>query len=329
VISLHNHLSQNLTGTTNSTSLSPLITHLATLILDTSAPVRTELLNLLNDLSPKVVVKEALRPHVSMLLLYIQSAMTHIQSDIRSDSTKFLAWILGIGHNEVVRAAWGKVLDSFAGLLGWSVSGPEKSRIQLSRGSSLVGNVIVTERHISALSEFLFAGLSETSSRGKNTRGKTIEYNVCSSIVFQHPLMECYLLPTHSAPFAHLDFFSSTSSPPETQSSHDVVSRRAHFEAHNLVPLLGYLHDLVAELVPSDLSRHAQQGAIDNVRVMVIRILGLVKHVYIDEDTEEERKRGWEKEWKRCVGKVEKLVDARTMSEGSRRIVREWENVGI
>jgi hypothetical protein len=274
-------------------------------------------------------MKEALYPHISMLLLYIQSAMTHIQSDIRSNSTKFLTWILGIGHDEVIRAAWGKVLDSFAGLLGWTVSGAEKSQIQLSRGSSLVGNVTVTERHISALSEFLFAGLSETSSQAKNTRGKTIEYKVCSSMVFQHPLVECYLLPSHSAPFAHLNLFSSTSSQPETQSSHDVISRRTHFEAHNLAPLLGYLHDLAAELVPSDLSRQAQQGAIDNLRVLVIRILGLVKHVYIDEDIEEEWKRGWEKDWKRCVEKVGKLVDARTRSEGSRRIVREWENLGI
>lgn len=330
VISLHNHLSQNLAGATNSTSLSPLIAHLAPLILDTSSSVRTELVGLLNALSPQVVPKEALHPHISMLLLYIQSAMTHIQSDIRSDSTKFVSWILGIGHLEVVRAAWAKVLTSFAGLLGWTVSGQEKSRIQLSRGSeSLVGNANVTGRHIAALHEFLFAGISETTIHGKDPRPKTIDYAKCKTIQLQHPLIECYLLPSYSAPFAHLNLFSSASSQPEVQSSHDVVSRRTQFEQLYLGPLIVYLQDLSAELIPSDLSRQSNQTTMDDLRVSVIRILALIKHVYIDGDMEQEGKKAWDKDWKRCIAKIGKLVEARTRSEGSRRILREWENLAI
>ena len=328
VISLHNHLSQNLTGATNSTSVSPLLTHLAPLILDTSSSVRAELLDLLNDLSPQVIPKEALHPHIAMLVLYIHSAMTHIQSDIRSDSTKFLAWILGIANAEVICAAWAKVLSSFASLLGWTVEGHEKLQIQLARGSeSLIGNVRITARHISALYEFLFAGISETAAEGKNHRPKTIDYTTCKWIELQHPLVECYLLPSHSAPFGHLNLFSSASSHPEMQSSHDVSSRRLQFKQHYLSPLLLYLHGLAAELVPSDLSRQQNQTAIDDLRISVIRILGLIKHVYIDNDMEEEAKNGWEKQWMRCIGKIGKLVEARTQSEGSRRVVREWENL--
>jgi hypothetical protein len=252
--------------------------------------------------------------------------MTHIQSDIRSDSTKFLTWILGVGNTE----AWGKILASFTGLLGWSIAGQEKSRIQLSRGSeSVVGNVNVTGRHVTALWEFLFAGISGTSSHAKNARTKTIDYTKCKSIQLQHPLIECYLLPSHSAPFAHFNLFSSPSSEPETQSSHDISSRRTQFEQQYLGPLLAYLHDLGAELIPADLSRQPNQTAMDDLRVSVIRILSLVKHVYIDNDMEQDGKRGWENDWKRCIGKLRKLVEARTQSEGSRRVVREWENLGI
>jgi len=325
---LHNHLSQNLRGATNSTSVSPLITHLAPLILDTSSSVRSELLDLLNDLSPQVIPIEALHPHIAMLVLYIRSAMTHIQSDIRSDSTKFLTWILGIANAEVICAAWVKILSSFASLLGLTVAGHEKVRIQLARGSeSLIGNVRITGRHISALYEFLFAGISERLAKDQNHRPKTIDYTTCDWIELQHPLVQCYLLPSHSAPFGHLNLFSSASSDPEMQSSHDVSSRRVQFKQHYLSPLLLYLHDLAAELMPSDLSRQQNQTAIDDLRISVIRILVLIKHVYIDSDMEEEAKEGWEKQWMRCIGKIEKLVEARTQSEGSRRVVREWENL--
>ena len=328
VISLHNHLYQNLTGATNSTFLSPFITHLAPLILDVSSSVRSELLDLLNDLSPQVVPKEALHPHIAMLVLYIHSAMTHIQSDIRSDSTKFLTWILGIANAEVIRTAWAKVLSSFAALLGWTVTGHEKSQIQLARGSeSLVGNPHITGRHISALYEFLFAGMSETAAHGKNRRPRTIDYTTCKWIQLQHPLIQCYLLPSHSAPFAHLSLFSSSSSHPETQSSHDVSSRRVQFKQQYLGPLLLYLHDLGAELVPSDLMRQPNQTAIDDLRVSVIRILSLIKHVYIDNDIEAEDRKGWDKDWMRCIGKIRKLVEVRMQSEGSRRVVCEWENL--
>ena len=169
-MSLRNHLSQNLSGSSNSTSLSPLIIHLAPLILDTSSSVRSALLELLIDLSPQIVPKEALQAHLPMLLLYIQSAMTHIQSDIRSDSTKFLGWTLDIDGSVVVRECWTKMLTSYAGLLGWTVSGREKSRIQLARGSSFIGNVNVTSRHVATLYAFLSAGISEASSHTRQSR---------------------------------------------------------------------------------------------------------------------------------------------------------------
>lgn len=320
-MSLRNHLSQNLAGPSNATFLSPLITHLAPLILDTASAVRSSLLDLLGDLSPAIVPREALQAHLAMLLLYIQSAMTHIQSDIRSDSSKFLAWALDIGGPEVVRGSWVKVLASYSGLLGWSVGGQEKSRIQLARGSSMVGNINVTARHVSTLFTLLSMGLSQVSSGDRPSRPKTLNYTSTKTVTLQHPLIQCYLLPTHSAPFAHLNLFRSGQTDPQL-SSHDVPSRRTQFEPY-ISPVLVYLHDLAAELVPSGLSRQPNHQITDDLRITVIRILGLLKQVYLE--IEEGTKRPWHKDWKKCIKKLASLIEERSQHEGSRRVVREWE----
>jgi hypothetical protein len=324
-MSLNNHLSQNLSGATNATSLSPLISHLAPLILDTSSAVRMALLELLNNLSPQIVPKEALQAHLAMLLLYIQSAMTHIQSDIRSDSSKFLAWTLDIGGPEVVRGSWSKVLASYSGLLGWTVGGREKTRIQLSRGSSVVGNVNVTARHVDALFDFLAAGLSTSGLDIRRSRPKTVNSSSTKSLSLQHSMMHCYLLPTHSAPFAYLNLFSSGQTDPQL-SSHDIPSRRAQFDSY-ITPLLIYLHDLSAELSPSDFARQSNQSVVDDLRVTIVRILSLIKQVYIDDA--DETKRPWDKDWKRCITKMSNLIESRTQSEGGRRLIREWESANF
>jgi len=261
-----------------------------------------------------------------MLLLYIQSAMTHIQSDIRSQSTKFLGWLLDIGGTEIVKASWTKVLATYAGLLGWT-DGREKARIQLDRGSSMVGNVMVTNRHVSILYSLLARGISEISA-SKPSRPKLLNYNTTRLTTLQHPRIECYLLPTHSAPFAHLNLFSSSTTDPQV-SSHDITSRRIQFSSNYLKPLLIYLHDLSAELVPSDLSRQPNQDVVDDLRISIVRILGLVKEAHVDVESDEQQTKAWEKDWRRCISKVSSLIEARSRSEGSRRLAREWEMTGI
>ena len=324
VLSLHNHLSLNFNGVTNSTALSPLITHLAPLILDTSSPVRGALLDSLNDLSPNYVPRESLFPHLSTLLLYIQSAMTHIHSPVRSDSTKFLAWTINIGGEEVVRSAWTKILASYAGLLGWTIKGEEKSRIQLSRGSSILGNVVVTCRHITTLYTFLSAGILQKRETG-HRKAKVVKYATGNGIEIQHSLMEAYLLPTHSAPFAYLNLFSSPLVEGQV-SSHDVPSRRTQFEGY-ISSVLSYLYDLTAELVPSEMSRRGDQTQVDELRVSVVRILGLIKMVYRED--EEGGKKKWDKEWKRCLAKMNSLMEMKARSVGSRKLFREWELAGL
>jgi hypothetical protein len=262
-----------------------------------------------------------------MLLLYIQSAMTHIQSDIRSQSTKFLAWLLDIGGTEIVKASWTTVLATYAVLLGWTADGREKARIQLDRGSSMVGNVMVTKRHVSVLYSLLSRGMSEISA-SKPNRPKLLNYNTTKLTALQHPRIEYYVLPTHSAPFAHLNLFSSTTTDPQL-SSHDITSRRIQFRSNSLKPLLIYLHDLSAELVPSDRSRQPNQDVVDDLRIAIVRILGLVKEAHAEVESDEQQTKAWEKDWRRCISKVSSLIEARSRSEGSRRLAREWEMTGI
>jgi pre-rRNA-processing protein IPI1 len=255
--------------------------------------------------------------------------MTHIHPPIRADSTKFLAWTLNVGGEQVVRETWCKLLEGFSGLLGWSVQGGEKARIQLARGGSILGNVVITSRHISTLSILLSLGLSQSEEKS-HRKARTLKYGSgmghSNRTIIQHPWMEAYFLPSHSAPFAYLNLFTSPLLTNQ-QSSHDIPSRRIQFTEY-IPPLLNCLYDLAAELGP-DVGRQGNQVQVDELRVAIVRILGVVKGVYREEDeVGEQGKRGkgsWEKEWKRCIGKVRGLIEGRTRSEGSRKVIREWE----
>ncbi len=73
---------------------------------------------------------------------------------------------------------------------------------------------------------------------------------------------------------------------------------------------------------------------VDELRVAIVRILGLVKVLYREEGDEmgEPGKGGkvfWEKEWRRCVWKVRSLIEGRSRGEGSRKVIREWDLAGL
>jgi len=228
---------------------------------------------------------------------------------------------LDIGGPEVVRGSWAKVLASYSGLLGWNIVGGEKTRIQLVRGSSVVGNVNVTARHVGTLYDFLGAGLSTLSSEIRRNRPKTVNYLSTKTVSVQHPMIQSYLLPAHSSAFAYLNLFSSGQTDPQL-SSHDIPSRRIQFDGY-ITSILAYLHDLSAELSPSEFVRQPNQSVVDDLQVTIVRILSLVKQVYMD-DTDD-IKQPWLKEWKRCIQKMASMIESRSRSEGGRKLTREWE----
>ncbi|PWW75450.1 hypothetical protein C7212DRAFT_358065 [Tuber magnatum] len=99
----------------NLPTTSSLIASLLPLILDPSASVRAQLLTLLAHLP-----HTHLTLHTRKILLFVNSAMTHISSDIRMDSTKFLDWLLGASGEEVFSAGgWGVCLRGLCGCLGF------------------------------------------------------------------------------------------------------------------------------------------------------------------------------------------------------------------
>ena len=122
-----------------------LVPRLAPLILDLSDSVRAQLLTLLAQLRPADT-----RIHMSLLLLHIWSAMSHIDPDIRNDSTKFLAWALAAAPAETLaNGGWGKGLGALSGVLGFAAdAGP--------RGIKGSKNIM---RHLGVLKEFLVIGM--------------------------------------------------------------------------------------------------------------------------------------------------------------------------
>jgi pre-rRNA-processing protein IPI1 len=126
-------------------SLTPstLLPRLAPLLLDPSNAVRNALLLLLQKLPPREMTL-----HMNLLLLHVWSAMSHIDPDIRNDSTRFLGWALGVGRAETLGGGgWGRGLAALAGVLGFA-------------GERSVGGAAGRLRHLEVLREFLAVGVT-------------------------------------------------------------------------------------------------------------------------------------------------------------------------
>ncbi|KAA8900010.1 Rix1 complex component [Sphaerosporella brunnea] len=133
-----------------------LIPKLAPLILDPNSDVRLALQGLFKVLRPREV-----RVHMHVLLLHIWSAMSHIEPDIRGDSTEFLVWALQVAPEEVLsHGGWSRGLKALAGVLGFADEGP--------RGTKAAKLVV---RHLGALKEFLVAGMPGEEVVGRLRRG--------------------------------------------------------------------------------------------------------------------------------------------------------------
>jgi pre-rRNA-processing protein IPI1 len=129
-----------------------LLPKLAPLILDPSDGVRSALLALL-----QVIRNRDAQVHMHLLLLHIWSAMSHIEPDIRGDSTQFLSWALGAAPGEVLgHGGWQKGLGALSGVLGFADSGP--------RGTKAAKLVM---SHLGVLKEFLEAGIPSAEGEGK------------------------------------------------------------------------------------------------------------------------------------------------------------------
>lgn len=130
--------------------VSVLIPALMPMILDMSRNVRSQLLTLFNTLPNGYV-----EMYASKIMLYITSAMTHLSPEIRTDSTKFLGWLISVSKDAIIRdGGWAKGLRGLIGVLGWGMAKDNECI-----GGELGARHQIKIQHLSTLLDFLQAGL--------------------------------------------------------------------------------------------------------------------------------------------------------------------------
>ncbi len=129
-------------------------------MLDGNSSIRSQLLKLLQALP-----RRDIQDHVLKLLPHIRAGMTHLSRDVRLTSVELLSWLVGVAGTELVSCAggWYRTLECFTIMLAWTPS--EMGKWKASNQS--LGENKSAARVVTALAEFLEAGLLDTSSKEK------------------------------------------------------------------------------------------------------------------------------------------------------------------
>lgn len=171
------------------------------LVTDQSASVRKAFISLLNACADKQ--PGLLELHMRSIILFVHSAMSHIQSDIRSTSTGVLDVLVEKAPQALVKGYYVKTLRQFFTLMSWTLK-DDKSAVSLSvnTGSSLDGaSRKARVGHLAFLSKFLEAALFEHAAKDTS---RSIDW---TAYVTVHPQTPRYMLPANSQAFAPLKLF--------------------------------------------------------------------------------------------------------------------------
>ncbi|KAH0556015.1 hypothetical protein GP486_006043 [Trichoglossum hirsutum] len=207
------------------------------LILDASAPVRSQLLILLEALPG-----EEIGAHTERILLFIQSAMTHLAADVRADSTGFLVWILNVAGDEAVSSppGWVKTTKCFVALLGWDGGVETLGRAGKATLGQTGGDNKTMVKHLQALTQFLSVGLltpPDTTRSGDIGDSEPTHYQnlISTNLLLPHPNTPQHLFPKTSDCYAYLNLFATvtTSLGMETSgAADDYEGRRRQFRPY-------------------------------------------------------------------------------------------------
>ncbi|CCG23093.1 Ipi1 protein [Candida orthopsilosis Co 90-125] len=182
----------------NPSSYKQIISSVTPLILDESKDVRLEVLNLLKECGKSQ--PGLLDLHKRTVILFIISAMTHIQPGIRNTSTKFLDLVIEYAD---IKSYFVKILKNIFILMGWPLQNDSKSNsVSITSSSSiLLGTNTKKARvdHLIALAKFLQATLFEQEVE------PTTDYN--SDAITTHPQSRKYLIPNIPQAYAPLKLF--------------------------------------------------------------------------------------------------------------------------
>ncbi|GMM32936.1 Ipi1 protein [Saccharomycopsis crataegensis] len=184
------------------TMLAAVISSIAKLILDQSGSVRGEVLKLL-----KTLPSASVQLHYTVLVLYVQSAMTHIGASVRHDSSKFLEVLMEDGGcgKLLVDNHWIKLSRCFFSLLHWPINAAGVG-LAVTVGSSAGGGGggqaarTARVRHLQVLGKFIEQGAVEVKSI--DTEAGQIEAEG------PHVSTQCYVTPDVPGPFQHLRLFA-------------------------------------------------------------------------------------------------------------------------
>lgn len=200
------------------------------MVLDESASVRKQLVELLQTLPANRV-----ELFVPKMMLYINSAMSHIAPEIRADSTKFLAWVLEINPEAVFRnGGWSKGIMGLTGVLGWGNLNYKHVVIGAAgkgAGPSGGAKAKTTLQHMTVLRDFLKAGLQKFEDRAVQA-SKSIDGSWDLRVA--HWTTQLHMIPSGphlSNAYAYLGLFSaaqsnSTASGGESEGIEDREARR-------------------------------------------------------------------------------------------------------
>lgn len=185
----------------NTSTYKQILTMTISLVTDSSASVRDAFVSLLAACADKQ--PGFLELHMRTIVLFVHSAMTHIKSEIRGSSTKFLNVLVQKAPQPLAKGHFVKTLRSFFPLLAWTLSGDKKAISLAVNTSDTLGGVSTKVRtsHLAVLEKLLETSLFETD---QNTGSFAIDWSKCTVI---HPQTPRFLLPSNPQAYAQLKLF--------------------------------------------------------------------------------------------------------------------------
>lgn len=177
-----------------------ILTLTVSLITDQSASVRLAFVSLLSASADKQ--PGLLELHMRSILLFIHSAMSHIQGEIRASSSAVLDVMVKKAPLPLVRGHFVKTLRSYFSLMAWTLSGDKKAVSLAVTTTATLGGLSKKTRinHLGVLRGFLDAALFEN----QESNPLAIDWSTCSTV---HPQTQKHMLPANPQAYSPLKLY--------------------------------------------------------------------------------------------------------------------------
>lgn len=170
------------------------------LVTDPSSSVRQAFTSLLAACGTKQ--PGLLDVHMRSVVLYVHSAMSHIQSDVRASSTGVLDVLVRQAPAALVKGHFVKTLRTYFSLMSWTLSDEKKAVSYAVNSAASLDGASKKARctHLAVLARFLEAALFESS----GLKSSALDWSKCECI---HPQTARYMLAPNPQAFVPLKLF--------------------------------------------------------------------------------------------------------------------------